>query len=108
MSRLSHLLALAEADLRAQEDDDAWLSQAADAVEAAYYERKANENQAADTSTNSDELMTQAAEEAEAAYYRREAAENHAGEASSSKEIVVEDWESNDDELLFPSDYTSE
>jgi hypothetical protein len=45
------------------------------------------------------QLYSQAAEEAEAAYYERQASEAKAAEASMGKEVVVDDWES-EDELL--------
>jgi len=45
------------------------------------------------------QLYSQAVEEAEAAYYERQASEAKAVEASMGKEVVVDDWES-EDELL--------
>ena len=68
--RLSELIGLAEAGLQAEEDDDAFFTQA-----------------------------TAAADEAEGAYYRRQAGQCNAGEPSHSNRVVVEDWYS-DDELL--------
>ena len=68
--RLSELIALAEVGLQAEEDDDAFFTQA-----------------------------TEAADEAEAAYYRRQAGQSNADEHSHSNRVVVEDWYS-DDELL--------
>ena len=68
--RLSELIALAETSLQAEEDDDAFFTQA-----------------------------VEAADEAEAAYYRRKADQGNAGEPSHSNRVVVEDWYS-DDELL--------
>ena len=68
--RLSELIALAEAGLQAEEDDDAFFTQAAEA-----------------------------ADEAEAAYYRRKVDQRNAGDSSHSNRVVVEDWYS-DDELL--------
>ena len=68
--RLSELIALAEAGLQAEEDDNAFFSQAAEA-----------------------------ADEVEAAYYRRHVGQSNAGEPSHSNKVVVEDWYS-DDELL--------
>ena len=68
--RLSELIALAEAGLQAEEDDDAFFTQAAEAVD-----------------------------EAEAAYYRRKVDHGNACEPSHSNRVVVEDWYS-DDELL--------
>ena len=56
--------------MQAEEDDDAFFTQAAEA-----------------------------ADEAEAAYYRRHVGQCHAGEPSHSNKVVVEDWYS-DDELL--------
>ena len=69
-ARLSELIALAEAGLQAEEDDDTFFTQAADV-----------------------------ADEAEAAYYRRQAGQSNAGEPSHSNSVVVEDWYS-DNELL--------
>ena len=56
--------------MQAEEDDDAFFTQAAEA-----------------------------ADEAEAAYYRQKADQGNAGEPSHSNRVVVEDWYS-DDELL--------
>jgi hypothetical protein len=64
-SRLSELIALAEAGLRAQEEEDEFLSQVAEEVEAAYYKQKSDEAEA------EDELFSQAADEAESNYYKR-------------------------------------
>ena len=69
-SRLSELIALVEVGLQAEDEDDAFFTQAAEA-----------------------------ADEAEAAYYRRKADQGNAGELSHSNMVVVEDWYS-DDELL--------
>ena len=69
-ARLSELIALAEAGLQAEEDDDVFFTQA-----------------------------TEAADEAEAAYYRRQTDQGNAGEPSHSNEVVVEDWYSGN-ELL--------
>ena len=68
--RLSELIALAEAGLQAEEDDDALFTQAAEA-----------------------------ADEAEIAYYRRKADQGNADDSNHSNRVVVEDWYS-DDELL--------
>jgi hypothetical protein len=46
-----------------------------------------------------EDMFSQAADDSEAAYYSRQADQGHAGEPSHSKEVVVEDWYS-DDELL--------
>jgi hypothetical protein len=54
-SRLSELIALTEAGLRAQEEEDEFMSQAAEEVEAAYYKQKSDEAE--------DELFSQAADE---------------------------------------------
>ena len=70
IGRLSELIALAEAGLQAEEDDDAFFTQAIGA-----------------------------ADEAEASYYRGQAGPSNAGEPSHSNRVVVEDWYS-DDELL--------
>ena len=56
--------------MQAEEDDDAFFTQAAEA-----------------------------ADEAEAAYYRRKADQGNAGEPSHNNRVMVEDWYS-DDELL--------
>ena len=69
-ARLSKLIALAEVGLQAEEDDDAFFTQA-----------------------------IEAADKAEAAYYRRKVDHGNAGEPSHSNRVVVEDWYS-DDELL--------
>ena len=58
------------AGLQAEEDDDAFFTQA-----------------------------IAAADEAEAAYYRRQAGQSNTGKPSHSNRVVVEDWYS-DDELL--------
>ena len=68
--RLSELIALAEVGLQAEEADDAFFTQAAEA-----------------------------ADEVEAAYYRRKVDQGNAGEPSHNNRVVVEDWYS-DDELL--------
>ena len=68
--RLSELIALAEVGLQAEEDDDAFFTQAAEA-----------------------------ANESEDAFYRRKVDQGNAGEASHSYRVVVEDWYSGD-ELL--------
>ena len=70
-ARLSELIALAEAGLQAEEDDDAFFTQA-----------------------------VEAADEAEAAYYRQKVDHGNACEPSHSNRVVVEDWYS-DDELLI-------
>jgi len=68
-ARLSELIALAEAGLQAEEDDDAFFTQAVDEAEAAYYRQKADQRNAGDPSHNNrvvvedwysdDELLTQ-------------------------------------------------
>ena len=78
--RLSELIALAETGLQAEEDDDAFFTQAAEAVdepEAAYYRRQTDQGNVGEPShmnqTEEDAFLTQAAEaagEAEVAYYR--------------------------------------
>ena len=53
-SRLSELIALAEEGLQAKEDDDAFFTQAAEAAdkaEAAYYRRKADQDNTSEPST---------------------------------------------------------
>ena len=68
--RLSELIALAEAGLQAEEDDDAFFTQ-----------------------------VVEAADEAEAAYYKRQADQGNSGDPSHSNRVVVDDCYS-DDELL--------
>ena len=92
-----------------EEDDDAFFTQAVEAIdeaEAAYYRRQTDQGNAGEPShmsqTEEDTFFTQAVEapgEAEAAYYRRQADQGNVDEPSHSKEVVVEDWYS-DDELL--------
>ena len=60
--RLSELIALAEAGLQAEEDDDAFFTQATEAVD-----------------------------EVEAAYYRQHAGQSNIGEPCHSNKVVVED-----------------
>ena len=69
-TRLSELIILTEAGVQAEEDDDAFFTQA-----------------------------VEAADEAEATYYRRKADHGNVGDPSYSNRVVVEDWYSND-ELL--------
>ena len=69
-TRLIELIALAEAGLQAEEDDDAFFTQAVEAVD-----------------------------EAKATYYRQHVGQSNAGEPSHSNKVVVEDWYS-DNELL--------
>jgi hypothetical protein len=45
-------------------------------------------------------LFSQTADETEAAYFSRQADQGHGGEPSNSNNVVVEDWHSDDDELL--------
>ena len=99
-SRLSELIALAEAGLRAQEEEDEFMSQAAAEVEAAYYKKKSDEAEA------EDELFSQAADEAEANYYKRTGDKCDAGQCSKLNEVVVEDCATDDseDELLIDCD----
>jgi hypothetical protein len=77
-SRLSELIALAEARLRAQEEEDEFMSQAAEEVEAAYYKKKSDEAEA----EAEDDLFSQAADEAEANYYKRTGDKCDAGQCS--------------------------
>ena len=103
--RLNELIALAEAGLQAEEDDDAFFTQVAEAVdeaEAAYDRWHGGQSNAGEPSHINEEentFLSQAADEAEAAYYRRKADQGNAGEPSHSNKVVVEDWYS-DDELL--------
>ena len=69
--RLSELITLAEAGLLAQ-----------------------------DKQAEKDAFLSHAADEAEAAYFKRQAVHANAGEPNRRNEVVVEDWDS-DDELLF-------
>jgi hypothetical protein len=98
-SRLSELIALAEAGLRAQEEEDEFMSQAVEEVEAAYYKKS-------DEAKAEDELFSQAAYEAEANYYKRTAGKCDAGQCSKWDEFVVEDCATDDseDELLIDCD----
>jgi hypothetical protein len=97
-SRLSELIALAEAGLRAQEEEDEFMSQATEEVEATYYKQKSDEAE--------DELFSQAAEEAEANYYKRTVDKCDAGQCSKWNEVVVADCATDDseDELLIDCD----
>ena len=101
--RLSELIALAEAGLQAEEDDDAFFTQAVDEAEAAYYRQHAGQNNAVEpihmNEKEENVFLSQTTEEAEAVYYRRKADQGNAGEPSHSNEVVVEDWYL-DDELL--------
>jgi hypothetical protein len=108
--KLSELIALAEAGLEAQED--AFFYQAAEATneaEAAYYKRQVDQGNAGQPShmneAQKDAFLYQVADEVEVAYYRREADPGNASEPSHTNEVVVEDWYS-DDELL--TDYVSD
>ena len=104
--RLSELFALAEAGLQAEEDDDAFFTQAvevADEAEATYNRRHGGQSNAGEPNHMNEEeenaFLSQAVDEVEAAYYRRQAGQSNAGEPSHSNRVVVEDWYS-DDELL--------
>lgn len=99
-SRLSELIALAEAGLRAQDEEDEFMSQAAEEVEAAYYKKKSDEAEA------EDELFSQAVDEAEANYYKRIVDKCDAGQCNKWNEVVVEDCATDDseDELLIDCD----
>jgi len=92
-ARLSELLALAKAGLQAKED--AFLSQAVDEAEAAYFKQQADQGNVGEPShmneAKEDMFLSQAADEAEAAYYRRQADQGNIGEPSHSNEVVVED-----------------
>jgi hypothetical protein len=70
-ARLSELIALAEAGLLAQ-----------------------------DKQAKEDAFLSQAADEAEDTYFKRQAVHANVGEPNRRNEVVVEDWDS-DDELLF-------
>ncbi|XP_023156411.1 uncharacterized protein [Zea mays] len=99
-SRLSELIALAEAGLRAQEEEDEFMSQAAEEVEVAYYKQKSDEAEA------EDELFSQATDEVEANYYKRTVDKCDAGQCSKWNEVVVDDCATDDseDELLIDCD----
>ena len=106
-ARLSELITLAKAGLQAEEDDDAFFTQAveaADEAEATYYRREADKGNVCEPSHMKDAeekaLLSQAADEAEAAYYMRQADKGNAGEPIHSNEVVVEEWYS-DNELLI-------
>jgi hypothetical protein len=97
---LSELFALAEAGLRAQEEEDEFMSQAAEEVEVAYYKQKSDEAEA------EDELFSQATDEVEANYYKRTVDKCDAGQCSKWNEVVVDDCATDDseDELLIDCD----
>jgi hypothetical protein len=99
-SRLSEFITLAEAGLHAQEEEGEFMSQAAEEVEAAYYKQKSDEAE------DEDELFSQTADEAEANYYKRIADKCDAGQCSKWNEVVVEDCATDDseDELLIDCD----
>jgi hypothetical protein len=99
-SRLSELIAPVESELRAQEEENEFMSQAAEEVEAAYYKQKSDEAE------SEDELFSQAADEAEANYYKRTVDNCDAGQCSKWNEVVVEDCATDDseDELLIDCD----
>jgi hypothetical protein len=90
----------AEAGLHAQEEEDEFMSQAAEEVEAAYYKQKSDEAEA------EDELFSQAVDEAEANYYKRTVDKCDAGQCSKWNEVVVEDcaMDDSEDELLIDCD----
>ena len=105
-TRLSELIILAEAGVQAEEDDDAFFTQAveaADEAEAAYDRRHGGQSNAGEPSHMNEEegnaFLSQAIDEVEAAYYKRKADQGNAGDPSHSNRVVVEDWYS-DDELL--------
>ena len=104
--RLSELIALAETGLQAEEDEDVFFSQAAEAADeanATYYKRQEDQGNAGEPShmneAEENMFLSQAADEAEAAYYRQQVDQGNAGEPSHINKVVVEDWYS-DDELL--------
>jgi hypothetical protein len=99
-SRLSEFIALAEAGLHAQEEEDEFMSQAAEEVEVAYYKQKCDEAEA------EDQLFSQTADEEEANYYKRTVEKCDAGHSSNYNEVVVEDCATDDseDELLIDCD----
>lgn len=96
-SRLSELLALAEAGLHVQDEEDEFMSQAVDEVEGAYYKQKVDEAEA------EDQLFSQAADMAKATYYKRKAKEANIGQSSKWSNILIEDCviDNTDDELLI-------
>jgi hypothetical protein len=99
---LSELIALAEAGLRAQEEEDEFMSRAAEEVEVAYYKQKCDEAEA----EAEDQLFSQAADEAEANYYKRTAEKFDAEQCNKWNEVVVEDcvMDDSEDELLIDCD----
>jgi hypothetical protein len=99
-SRLSEFIALAEVGLHAQEEEDEFMSQAAEEVEAAYYKQKCDEAE------TEDQLFSQTADEEEANYYKGTAEKCDAGHSSNCNEVVVEDCATHDseDELLIDCD----
>jgi hypothetical protein len=98
--RLSEHIALDEAELRAQEEEDKFMSHAAEEVEVAYYKQKSDEAEA------EDELFFQTADEAETNYYKRTVDKCDAGQCNKWNEVVVEDCATDDseDELLIDCD----
>jgi hypothetical protein len=99
-SRLSELIALAEAGLHAQEEEDEFMSQAAEEVEAAYYKQKCDEAKA------EDQLFSQATDEAEANYYKK-CGKCDAGQCNKWNEVVVEDCAIDDSKGELLIDYDS-
>jgi hypothetical protein len=76
IGRLSELIALAEAGFQVEEDEDAFFTQAAaatDEAEATYYRRQAEQGHVGEpshmTETEEDVLFSQATDDTEVAYY---------------------------------------
>ena len=96
--RLNELIVLAEAGLKAEEDGEAFFSQAveaADEAEVAYYKRQADQGNAGEPShmneAEENAFLSQTVDEAEVVYYRRQADQGNTGEPSHINEVVVED-----------------
>ena len=81
---MSELIALAKAGLRAQEEENKFMSQATEEVEAAYYKHKCDDAEV------EDQLFSQPADEAEANYYKRTTEKCDAGQCSKWNEVVVD------------------
>ena len=80
IGRLSELITQVEVGLQAEEDEDAFFSQATDAAdeaEVAYYRRQADQGNAGEPShmnkAEENAFLSQVTDEAKAAYYRRQA-----------------------------------
>ncbi|XP_066324275.1 uncharacterized protein [Miscanthus floridulus] len=94
-ARLSELIALAEAGLQAEEDDDVFFTQAANEAEAAYDRRHGGQSNVGEpTHMNEEEenmFLSQAADEAEATYYRRKADQGNIVDAPTAEVMALRD-----------------